>query len=264
MQGLQGEAPKNDTAESGEIAFRVQTVRARISEAATRAGRSANEVRLVAVTKTVEAARVAEAVRAGITDLGENYVQEARTKIPEVGAALAGTSASPSWHLIGHLQRNKAKYCAKLFSLIHSVDNYQLAQEIGKHATKQGKTQPVLVEINLADQPERKGAALGDALALCEQVAGVPGVELRGLMSMAPFSEDPEPARPYFARLRGLFEQLPAAHRQTLSMGMSNDFWVAIEEGATLVRIGTAIFGRRNNAAAAQEKAYATGNAFVG
>ena len=233
------------TGANNAMAGRIAAVRERIARAAARSGRTPDAVRLLAVTKTVDAARVVAAVRAGITDLGENYVQEARTKIPEV-AALAGPEPRLTWHLIGHLQRNKAKYCADLFSLIQSVNNYQLAQELGKHATKQGKTQPVLIEVNLVERPERTGVAPGDALALAEQVANVPNVALHGLMGMAPFSsDDPERGRPYFARLRALWEGLPAEHRHTLSMGMSGDFETAIEEGATLVRIGTALFGQR-------------------
>jgi len=228
------------------IAERLAAVRGRIADAARRSGQSESNVRLVAVTKTVAPGRVAEAVAAGITDLGENYVQEARTKIPVVARLVGdGETGVPAWHLIGHLQSNKAKYSVTLFSLIQSVDNYQLAQELAKQAAKKGKTQAVLIEVNLAGVAERAGVLPGEALALAEQVARTPNLELRGLMGMAPFGEDPEQARPYFARLRGLFDQLPEVNRRTLSMGMSGDFEVAVEEGATLVRIGTALFGRR-------------------
>jgi hypothetical protein len=234
----------------GEIADRIASVRERIAQAAARSGRPPEAIRLVAVTKTVEAARISQAVRAGVTDLGENYVQEARTKSSEVATALLAAHSEPPpliWHLIGHLQRNKAKYCADLFSLIHSVDNYQLAQELGKQAAKHGKTQPILIEVNLAGLPERAGVAPNDTLALAERVAQVPHLAVRGLMGMAPFSssDDPEQARPHFARLRGLWDCLPADCRHTLSMGMSGDFEIAIEEGATLVRVGTALFGQR-------------------
>ncbi len=225
------------------IAERVRVVQKRIANAAAGAARRPDAVRLVAVTKTVSAARVAAVIAAGVTNVGENYVQEARAKIPEVNAL---TNTEAVWHLIGHLQRNKAKYCAELFSLVQSVDNYQLAQELGRQAMKQGKTQAVLVEVNLAEQSERSGVRPDDALALCERVAAVPGVELQGLMGMAPFFNEGAPARPFFARLRGLFERLEPANRRTLSMGMSGDFEAAIAEGATLVRIGTALFGQRN------------------
>lgn len=224
------------------IAANVARVRARIADAARRSGRAPTSVRLVAVTKTVDAARVAEAIAAGVQDLGENYVQEARAKIP---ATAALTSAPICWHLIGHLQSNKAKYSVDLFSLIHSVDNYQLAQELGKHASKRGKILPVLVEVNLARDPERAGIPPSEALSLAEAVATTPGLALQGMMGMAPFGEQAEEARPYFAHLRGLFERLPETNRVILSMGMTGDFEVAIEEGATLVRIGTALFGQR-------------------
>lgn len=230
------------TDEMVRVAERVAGVRARIVAAARRSGRTPDAVRLVAVTKTIGPERVVQALAAGVTDLGENYVQEARAKIPEV-AALSDRPAT--WHLIGHLQRNKAKYCADLFSLIQSVDNYQLAQELGKQAAKQGKTQRILIEVNLAEQPERAGVSPGETLGLADQIAGVANVELRGLMGMAPFGDDPEQARPCFVLLRELWRKLPPEHRRTLSMGMSGDYEVAIEEGATLVRIGTALFGKR-------------------
>lgn len=224
---------------NSRIAENVAAVRQRIADAAARAGRRAEDVRLVAVTKTVEPERIAEAVAAGLTEFGENYVQEARRKISVVSGL---TQVPLLWHLIGHLQSNKAKYSVELFSLIHSVHNYQLAQELGKQAEKRGKTQSVLIEVNLAEDPNRTGIAPGEAYALAEQVAAVPGLRLLGLMGMAPFGED---ARPFFARLRTLWEALPPANREALSMGMSGDFEAAIAEGATLVRIGTAIFGRR-------------------
>lgn len=225
-------------AATSDIAANVAAVRARIAAATKRAGRPTDSVRLLAVTKMQPAARVAAVVAAGVSDLGENYVQEARDKIPLVPFA-------PTWHLVGHLQRNKANISVELFSLIHSVDKYQLAQELGKHASKKGETQNVLVEVNLVGDPTRPGVTSEGALALAEQVAGTPGLNLHGMMGMAPFDPDPELARPYFARLRALWEQLPEVNRQTLSMGMSGDFEVAVEEGATLVRIGTALFGAR-------------------
>ena len=226
------------------IADRITRVRERIASAARRAGRpdTADPVRLVAVTKRVNAVQVAEALAAGVSDLGENYVQEARAKIPEVVAA---GSRNASWHLIGHLQSNKAKYSVELFSLIHSVDNYQLAQELGKQAVKRAQTQAILLEVNLTGGQQRAGVSPAEALHLAEQVAGIPGVALQGFMGMAPPVENPEEARPYFAGLRTLWERLPEENRQILSMGMSGDFEAAIEEGATMVRIGTALFGPR-------------------
>src|SRR5687768_1778067 len=226
---------------SDTIADRLAEVRGRIAAAAKRAGRAPEAVRLVAVSKTVAAERVAEAA-AGVTDFGENYVQEAQAKI----AAVSGlTKTDVCWHFIGHLQSNKAKYSIALFSLIQSVYNYQLAQELQKHASKQGKTQPVLIQVNLSGEAQRSGVAPSEALTLAEKVAEMPGLALQGLMGMAPFGERPEDARPHFAALRGLYEALPEPNRQVLSMGMSGDFEVAIEEGSTLVRIGTALFGQR-------------------
>lgn len=232
------------------IAKNVAEVRERIARAASRTGRWPDEVRLVAVTKTIDAARIREAVAAGVTELAENYVQEARTKIPEVNSAAASTADSPqppllTWHFIGHLQSNKARYCIDLFSLVHSVDSLPLAEEMGRQAVKHGKTMPVLIEVNLAGGENRAGSAPDETLALAERIVQVEGVALQGMMGMAPYSGSPEEARPYFKRLRQLWERLPAENRQTLSMGMSGDFEMAIEEGATLVRIGTAIFGER-------------------
>ncbi len=224
------------------LAVRLTAIRERIAAAARPSGRSADAVQLLAVTKTVEAARITEAIQAGVTDFGENYVQEARAKIPLVQLL---ESVQPRWHLIGHLQSNKAKYSVELFSLIHSVDNYQLAQELGKQAVKRAATQAVLIEVNLSGSEKRAGVPSSGALALAEQVAAVPGLALQGFMGMAPWGECAEEARRFFAGLRGLWERLPDQNRHILSMGMSGDFEVAVEEGATMVRIGTALFGRR-------------------
>nr|CAA9291912.1 UPF0001 protein YggS [uncultured Armatimonadetes bacterium] len=224
------------------VADRVAAVQERIARAEARAGRSPGTVRLVAVTKRVPAARVAEAAAAGVTEFGENYVQEARAKIPELTQYIA---TDINWHLIGHLQTNKAKYAVLLFPLIHTVDTYQLAQELGRQTSKRHKTQNVLIEVNLSGDPGRAGARPEESLELADRVGAVPGLELKGLMGMAPYAEGSEDARPHFRRLRALFDRLPGPNRQILSMGMSGDFEVAIEEGATLVRIGTALFGKR-------------------
>jgi pyridoxal phosphate enzyme (YggS family) len=227
--------------EPPNIAANLTFVRERLARAAERAGRRHDDITLIAVTKTVEAARVQEAAAAGLTDFGENYVQEARAKIPKIAA----DADKISWHFIGHLQSNKAKYSVELFSLIHSVDNYQLAQEIDKHASKRGKTQAVLLEVNLAGNPERAGVEPEALAPLVEKVTALPGIHLQGLMGMAPLTGEAEGARPHFARLRRLWESLPEENRRILSMGMSGDFETAVEEGATHVRIGTALFGRR-------------------
>ncbi|MEK6742404.1 MAG: YggS family pyridoxal phosphate-dependent enzyme [Nitrospirota bacterium] len=215
----------------------------RIAFAAKRAGRDPSSVRLVVVTKTVDAARIREAVAAGAAILGENRVQEAKEKIEALGK-IAG------WHLIGHLQTNKAKYAVKLFDLIHSVDNLELAQEIDHQAAKIGKVQNVLIEVNIAGEASKAGMAVKEAPGLAAAVARLKNISIRGLMTMPPYSENPEESRPYFSVLRELAEtiakdSLPNVSMQELSMGMSGDFEVAIEEGATLVRVGTAIFGNR-------------------
>jgi pyridoxal phosphate enzyme (YggS family) len=230
------------TLTDSQIATNVEFVHARIVAAARRAGRSPDSVRLVAATKTVSPEQIRAALRAGVTDFGENYVQEAMAKVPVVEVA---SEQPPTWHFIGHLQSNKAKDSVRLFSVIHSVDNYHLAQEIGKQASKRGKMQTVLVEVNLAGTEGRAGAPAAEAVELAARVTELPGIELRGLMGMAPATKDAEEARPYFRRLRHLWEQMPAVNRKILSMGMSGDFEVAVEEGATHVRIGTALFGQR-------------------
>ncbi len=221
------------------IADNVARVRERIAAAASRAGRSHEEITLVAITKTVDPSRIREAVEAGVLDLGENYYQEARDKIPLFGPEIR-------WHFTGHLQSNKAKYVAGAFALIHSLDSLPLAQEIGRRASARNRVQSVLIEVKLDPSDTKRGIAPEETLALAEQAAGIAGVRLCGLMGMAPYVIEPGEARPYFVRLRRLFEELPVENRQVLSMGMSGDFEVAVEEGATHVRIGTAIFGLRS------------------
>jgi len=225
-----------------QITDNVARVRERIANAAGRVGRSPDSVRLIVVTKTVEPERVRAALRAGVTDLGESYMQEAIAKIPTVEAGLAQL---PQWHFIGHLQSNKAKYSVQHFFLLHSVYNYHLAQEIGKQASKRGKTQAVLVEVNLSGAEQRVGVSIESTLDLAAGVAEIPGVALCGLMGIAPLTASVEGARPHFRRLRALWDQLPEVNRAVLSMGMSGDFEVAVEEGATHVRVGTALFGQR-------------------
>ncbi|HVK06991.1 MAG TPA: YggS family pyridoxal phosphate-dependent enzyme [Armatimonadaceae bacterium] len=224
------------------VARSVESVRARMAAAARRAGRLPEDVRLVAVSKNVPPEAVLAAVRVGVQDFGENYVQEARGKIPLVSAQ---TDVPICWHMIGHLQSNKAKYSVSLFSFIHSVDNLGLAQEIGKQSVKIGKEQAILIEVNLTGADNRAGVSPDRALALAEATARTPGLRLCGLMGMAPQTAEPDLARPYFRQLRTLFDQLSPEHRSILSMGMSADFEAAIEEGSTLVRVGTAIFGTR-------------------
>lgn len=223
---------------TGDIAHNVEGVRERIARACARAGRKPDEVILIAVSKTVDIARIEQAICAGISHFGENYYQEAREKIPAIQAPV-------QWHFIGHLQRNKVRGVVPLFEWIHTVDDEELAREIDRRAQVVGRRQRVLIEVNIAREPQKYGVFPEEALSLAERITQLPNVQVEGFMGMAPIVERAEQARPYFAELRRLFEQLPEANRAHLSMGMSQDFEVAIEEGATMVRIGTAIFGPR-------------------
>jgi pyridoxal phosphate enzyme (YggS family) len=226
-----------------EIAENLARVKGRMEMAARRSGRSPAEVRLVAVSKTVEAAGVLQAIEAGVEILGENYVQEAQKKIEALGDKAA-------WHFIGHLQTNKAKVAARLFALIHSVDRLALAQELNRQALQLKKVLPVLLQVNLSGEKTKFGAGDREIFQMAENLSAMAGISVRGLMTIPPYLEDPEASRPYYAELRELGERLaqrklPRVVVEDLSMGMSNDFEVAIEEGATLVRVGTAIFGLR-------------------
>ena len=221
----------------------LKTVQDKIAAAAKRAGREPSSVRLIVVTKTVDADRIREAVDAGSATLGENRVQEAKEKIEKLGAIA-------SWHLIGHLQSNKAKYAVKLFDLIHSVDNLDLAKEIDKQAAKNGKVQNVLVEVSIAGEAAKAGVAIDEAMTLVREAAKLKNITIKGLMTVPPLLDEPEKVRPYFQRLREMAagiakENIPGVSMAELSMGMSGDFEVAIEEGATMVRVGSAIFGKR-------------------
>ena len=225
------------------IAHNLTMVRDRIAAAAKRAGRDPLSITLVAVTKTVGPEQVRQAVAAGAAVLGENRVQEAKEKFEQLGAIAR-------WHLIGTLQKNKAKYAVRFFELIHSLDSADLARELDRQAAKNGKVQDVLVEVNIAGEASKTGVAPRDAAALVREAAALQNIRVLGLMTMPPYSEDPESSRPHFRRLRELRdaiikENIPGMALRELSMGMSGDFEVAVEEGATLVRIGTAIFGER-------------------
>jgi len=216
-------------------------VRERMAMAADRSGREAAAVSLVAVTKTVAADRILEAIHAGVTDIGENRVQETIAKQPQITLPVR-------WHLLGHLQSNKAARAASAFDVIHSLDSARLAGALDRHRPEQSKPLPVLLEVNLSDISGRAGVRPDELKALALAVAGAPRLHLVGLMTIAPPVKDVDDARPYFARLRGLRDQLEQAIEITmpeLSMGMSADFEVAIEQGATIVRVGRAIFGER-------------------
>ena len=225
------------------VADNLVQVRERIAKAAIRSGRSPESVKIVGVTKTVNIDRVEEAVSAGLHVLGENYVQEARSKIE-----LLGDQAS--WHFIGRLQSNKAKYAVKLFDLIETVDSLKLAVELNRRAQPLARTVPILIQVNLAGEATKGGVNPEDCLPLIRQIAELEYLRVIGLMTMPPFFNDPERARPYFRHLKTLNQDIAAAdlagvEMTEISMGMSGDFEVAVEEGATLVRVGTAIFGER-------------------
>ena len=218
-------------------------VKERITQAALRSGRDPQDIQLVAVSKTMSVESVRQAIKAGATIFGENYVQEARKKIEEIGH-------TPRWDFIGHLQTNKAKYVFDLFDIIHSVDRLSLAKEINRLAAKQGKTIRILLQVNISGEEAKSGINPGEINRLVREITSLPHLSLEGLMTMPPFFEDPEKTRPYFITLRKLRDTLRQdigeyADLKELSMGMSADFEVAIEEGSTLVRVGTAIFGER-------------------
>ncbi|HOO00470.1 MAG TPA: YggS family pyridoxal phosphate-dependent enzyme [Syntrophales bacterium] len=226
-----------------EIRRNIERIRGEIAAAAARAGRDPAAVRLMAVTKTVDDERIRAAIEAGVDMIGENYVQEARRKIEAMGRDVP-------WHLIGHLQTNKAKYAVRLFEMIHSVDRPEVAEELDRRAAALGRSVKVLIEVNVSGEATKRGVAPQDLVPLARLVSTLPSLSLRGLMTMAPWSEDPETARPYFAALRRRRDEiaalnLPGVVMEELSMGMTDDYTVAVEEGATIVRIGRAIFGER-------------------
>lgn len=230
------------------IARNVRRVRERIARACGRAGRDPAAVRLVGVSKTLPTAHVRAAAAAGLTDFGENRVQEALGKI-----AQSADLPHLVWHLVGHLQSNKARRAASAMAWIHSVDSVELLRRLERVAGEQRTTVEALAQVDLAGESTKSGAPIEAVRAILEAGADCRAVTLRGLMTLPPWSADPERARPYFRRLRALRDELldagvPAPRLGQLSIGMSNDFEVAIEEGATIVRVGTAIFGRRAGA----------------
>ena len=220
------------------IAERIEAVRLQIADACLRSGRSAEEVTIVAVTKGFPPEAAREGFAAGLSHFGENRVQEAQGKIP----LLAGLAPRPTWHMVGHLQTNKVKTALSLFDIIQSVDSLHLAQEISRRAPESVRV-PVLLEVNVAGEAAKYGFSPDELPAAAEQVRSLPGLEVRGLMTVAPMAGDPQEARPVFRRLRSLAESLDL---RDLSMGMTDDFEVAVEEGATIVRVGRAIFGERS------------------
>ncbi len=224
---------------------RLLAIQERITAAAHACQRDPKTVRLVAVSKTIPAGVVRQAIEAGADILGENYVQEARDKFNTLH------TYDVAWHFIGHLQSNKAKYAVRIFDLIHSVDSLKLARELDKQARKVDKVQSILIQVNVAQEASKSGITPSEAAALIGDVAQLDHIAIKGLMTMPPFFNNPEKVRPYFAALRQLSQKiearnLPNVSMKELSMGMTGDFEAAIEEGATFVRVGTAIFGERH------------------
>ena len=224
---------------------KINNVKSRIKKTAASCGRGHESIHLVVVSKTKSAQMVEEAINAGAKDLGENYIQEADKKIKAL------SQYPVSWHFIGHLQKNKAKYAVKLFDLIHTVDKIKLALELDKHAKKTGKIQNILIQVNIGKETLKSGVDEKDAENLIKEISHLRNLSIKGLMAIPPYFDDPEKTRPYFKALFDLKtlinkKTIPNVFLSELSMGMTNDYTIAVEEGSTLVRVGTAIFGKRD------------------
>lgn len=235
---------------SGEISERLRQVRERATAAAVRAARDPGEVVILGVSKRQPAGRIAEAVRAGLDHVAESFAQEARDKMPQVAALLRDTGTpAPRWHFVGRLQRNKARYVARLFDCVESVDRIELARELDQRATVEGRHLEILIQVNLRGEAQKGGVPPDRVGQLLQECQSCERIRVTGLMTVPPASDDPEASRPVFAALRELRSELrrrPGGDTlRELSMGMSADFEVAIEEGATITRVGTAIFGPR-------------------
>jgi PLP dependent protein len=227
-----------------DVAANWERVRAQVARAAQQSGRDPHDIRIVAVSKTKPVELIEAAILAGVTDIGENYVQEAAQKILRIGARV-------TWHMIGHVQRNKAGRAVELFNVIHTVDSVSLGEALARHGERRGEPVRVLIEVNIGREASKHGVDAGRAEALLEALGCQGSLVIDGLMTVPPLAGSPEVVRPYFRSLRELRDRLrqnaPAnAPLRDLSMGMSDDFEAAIEEGATMVRIGRAIFGERN------------------
>jgi PLP dependent protein len=226
----------------------IQRVRDAMAAAAANGRRDLADVKLIAVSKTAPVEDVKEALEQGLTELGESRVQQLVARHQELSGWLAKQRLSPCWHMIGHLQRNKVKAVLEVSRIIHSVDTLRLAEEISERCEHAGQPAQVLLEVNCSEEPQKFGVAVGAVTHLGEQISTLPGIRLVGLMTMAPQSNDPERSRRVFVRMREIFEEMRAARMggkdlRHLSMGMSQDYAVAIEEGATMIRVGRAIFG---------------------
>jgi pyridoxal phosphate enzyme (YggS family) len=228
-----------------DVAVNYQTIIGRLHQAAAKVGRDAREIKLLAAAKSQSVDPIRAAIAAGVTMIGENYVQEAQAKKQQIRKPV-------EWHMIGHLQRNKAKAAAELFDVIESLDNAALARELDKEGAKAGKIVRAFIEVNLAEEQTKSGIAKNQVKSLLEEAGRLAHITIEGLMMVPPFKENPEDVRQYFRELRHLRAELgdlhlPNVRLKELSMGMTHDYMVAIEEGATIVRIGTALFGPRSN-----------------
>lgn len=226
-----------------EVVANFMNVVNRVCMAARRVGREASEIVIVGATKSVDVDRIRAAIAAGLSDVGENYVQEAMPKYEAIGSIVR-------WHFIGHLQTNKAKHVVRFFEMVQSLDRLALAEELSRRALPLGRTIDVLVQVNIGGEEAKFGVPPDEVVEFVRAAAKYKGIRIRGLMCIPPYKPDPEDVRPYFRRMRELFERImsakiPCVSMDYLSMGMSHDFEVAIEEGANMVRIGTAIFGPR-------------------
>jgi pyridoxal phosphate enzyme (YggS family) len=227
-----------------DIPKNLLNIRERIKKAAMKCNRNPEDVHLVAVSKTISPETIKIAIDAGATILGENYIQEARKKIEILGQKI-------SWHFIGHLQTNKAKYAVDLFDMIHSVDSFHVAERLNRECQKKNRIIPILIQVNISSEDTKYGVDPQRIFKLIKDISELQYIRLQGLMTMPPWSTDPENSRPYYISLRKLRDDLDALGLENvclkeLSMGMSSDFEVAIEEGATLIRVGTSIFGARH------------------
>jgi pyridoxal phosphate enzyme (YggS family) len=223
----------------------LEKINKQITDTAMSCGRQPDTIQLIAVSKRKPVESIMEAIKAGVTHLGENYIQEAIEKIDIIG------KDSACWHFIGHLQSNKAKFAVNYFEYIHTVDTLKLAKEINKQAKKINKIQNILLQVNIGEEETKSGAGIEEAVELANQISALENVSLQGLMGMPPYFSDPEQARIYFKKMAAIKKEIIAHQFKNvamnhLSMGMSNDFKVAIEEGSTMVRVGTSIFGRRD------------------
>jgi pyridoxal phosphate enzyme (YggS family) len=230
-------------ADMESVEEKIKDIWSRIEKAGEKIGKNKDDINLVAVTKTVEVERIKEAIKCGIKIIGENRLQEAESKFDQI-------TEKVEKHLVGHLQTNKAKKAVELFDFIQSVDSQRIAQEISKRASQMGKVMSVLVEVNTSGEKSKFGIDPGQVLSFVKSISNLEGIKIKGLMTIGLFSDNPEDTRPCFKKLKSIFEKIksenvPHAEMKYLSMGMTNDFEMAIREGSNMVRIGTGIFGSR-------------------